>query len=1073
MLKACEIFRRVQALALCLLLAASAFACPAALADEDGERQVIRVGFFAFDGYHTIDEDGNRSGYGYEFLRLVSRYLNVDYEYIGYDCSWEDMLDMLSAGEIDMVTSARITQERMDEFAFSKPIGTSSGMLTVRDDDDRFTASDFSSYDGMRVGLLTGSSRNDDWADFAAENGFSYEPVYFELHTQLEEALQSGQIDAAVTSSLRLTENERVLNYFAVEQFYAMLRKEDTQLLESLNYAIDQLDAVEGDWKNSLNNKYYFHWEERQLSLTPQEQALLQPYIDGEKQLVVSACTDKEPYAYTENGVAKGILIDYFAKLANYLGVPYSVATPENRAQYNQWCANEDVANVFLDGRFSSMQQAEDLHKALTAPYVTMRLAMVTRRDFDGKIDTLAVATEQGLFGIEDGLAPGAERLSVSSRREAMRAVLNGKADATFVYLYTAQQFVNQDERGILTYTMLEEPSYDYHVVFASNVDHSLAGIFTKAIYAMPSGTFENIASGYTSYKAQDVDLVTWVKIHPLPTLAIGMVILVMCFLILLVVERQKAVRKEKERSAQLQELAALADSANHAKTMFLNNMSHDIRTPMNAIIGFTALAASHLDNSQQVKEYLQKISVSSEHLLSLINDVLDMSRIESGRVKIDEQPLNLPELMHDIRTIVQPTITSKQLRFTIDTVDVRDENIIADKLRLNQVLLNMLSNAVKFNKLGGLVSLRVKQLNCAPSGSASYQFIVCDSGIGMKPEFTEHIFDAFAREETATISGIPGTGLGMAITKNIVDMMGGSIAVESTPNVGTEFTVTLTFKLGGEPIAYERIEQLQGQRVLVADDDTDTCLNVSGMLSEIGLRPEWTTSGREAVVCTKYAYESGDEFSAYIIDWLMPDMNGIETVRRIRRLVGEGKPIIILTAYDWTDMEQEAREAGVTAFCEKPLFMSELRRILIQPCPEAKPAKEDGVDFGGKRILLAEDNQLNQEIAVTLLEEMGLVVDTVDDGSVAVERMRHARQGQYDLILMDIQMPLMDGYEATRQIRSLPDPIIAKTPIVAMTANAFSADQERARECGMDGYLTKPINIRQLTEALRTILEG
>lgn len=1067
MLRSCGILRRVQALVLCLLLAASAFA----LADEDGERQVIRVGFFAFDGYHTIDENGNRSGYGYEFLRMVSRYLNVDYEYIGYERSWEDMLAMLAAGEIDLLTSARATQERLDEFAFSKPIGTSSGMLTVRDGDDRFTASDFKGYDGMRVGLLNGSSRNDDWASFAAENGFSYEPVFFELHTQLEKALQAGQIDAAVTSSLRQTKNERVLNYFAVEQFYAMLRKEDTQLLESLNYAIDQLNAVEGDWKNSLNNKYYFHWEERQLSLTPQEQALLQPYIDGEKQLMVSVCTDKEPYAYTENGEAKGILIDYFDQLASHLGVPYSVAVPEDRAQYNQWCANEDVANIFLDGRFSSMQQAEDWHKALSAPYVTMKLAMVTRRDFDGRIDTLAVATDQGLFGIEDGLAPGAERLSVSSRREAMRAVLSGKADATFVYLYTAQQFVNQDERGILTYTMLEEPSYDYHVVFASNVDHTLAGVFTKAIYAMPSGTFENIASSYTSYKAQDVDLVTWVKIHPLPTLAIGMVILFMCFLILLVVERQKEVRREKERSAQLQELAALADSANHAKTTFLNNVSHDIRTPMNAIIGFTALAASHLDDSQKVKEYLQKITVSSEHLLSLISDVLDMNRIESGRMKIDAQPLSLPELMHDIQTIVQPTIASKQLRFTIDTVDVRNETIIADKLRLNQVLLNMLSNAVKFNRQGGMVSLRVKQLSRAQEGAASYQFIVRDSGIGMKPEFTEHIFDAFAREETATISGIPGTGLGMALTKNIVDLMGGTIAVESTLGVGTEFTVTLAFRLGGEPAACEGMEQLLGQHVLVADADADACLNLSGMLREIGMRPEWKTSGEEAVVCAEQARESGDGFSACIIDLRMPDMSGIEAVRRLRRAIGEEKPIIMLAACDWTDIEQEARAAGVTAFCEKPLFMSELRRILIQPSPAAKPAEESRAKLGGKRILLVEDNQLNQEIAMTLLEEMGLTVDTADDGSVAVERMRHARHGQYDLILMDIQMPIMDGYEATRQIRSLPDPVIAKTPIVAMTANAFSADQEMARECGMNGYLTKPVNIPQLTDTLRSIL--
>ena len=513
------------------------------------------------------------------------------------------------------------------------------------------------------------------------------------------------------------------------------------------------------------------------------------------------------------------------------------------------------------------------------------------------------------------------------------------------------------------------------------------------------------------------------------------------------------------------------AQHANQAKTIFLNNMSHDIRTPMNAIIGFTSLAASHLDNPRRVKEYLQKISVSSEHLLSLINDVLDMSRIESGRVKIDEQPLHLPDLMHDIRTIVQPTISSKQLDFVIDTVDVRDEDIIADRLRLNQILLNILSNGVKFNKVGGVISLRIRQLKKAPAGYASYQFVIRDTGIGMKKEFAEHIFDAFAREETPTVSGIPGTGLGMTITKNIVDMMGGEIRVKSQEGVGSEFTVTLTFQLSGEPAEYEKLEQLQGLRVLVADDDIDTCLHICEMLSDIGMRSEWTASGKEAVVRAKYAYETADEFSVYIIDWLMPDMNGIETVRRIRRVIGDDKPIIILTAYDWADVEIEAREAGVTAFCEKPLFMSELRDILSKPFRKTETVKEQKTDFNGKKVLLVEDNQLNQEIAVSLMEEMGLNVEIADDGTLAVEKIKGAAADPYDLVLMDIQMPFMDGYEATKQIRSLENKKLAATPIVAMTANAFSADQERAMACGMNGYLTKPINVKVMTEVLCEIL--
>lgn len=526
-----------------------------------------------------------------------------------------------------------------------------------------------------------------------------------------------------------------------------------------------------------------------------------------------------------------------------------------------------------------------------------------------------------------------------------------------------------------------------------------------------------------------------------------------------------------RKQQDQLALALSAAQQANKAKTMFLNNMSHDIRTPMNAIIGFTSLAASHINQPERVKEYLKKITISSEHLLSLINDVLDMSRIESGKVKIDEKPLYLPALMHDIRTIIQPSISSKQLDFLLDTVDVVDENILADKLRLTQILLNILSNGVKYNKTGGMLALRIRQEKHAPPGYATYHFIIKDTGIGMSEEFKKHIFETFSREETSTVSGIQGTGLGMAITKKSIEMMGGTVQVTSTEGVGSEFDVCLTFKIDGEKRNYEKIESLQGLRVLVADDDTDTCLNATKMLTEIGMRPEWTTSGKEAVVRTKVAVDMADEFYAYIIDWLMPDMNGIETVRRIRRLIGDSKPIIILTAYDWSDIEEEARQAGVTAFCEKPLFMSELRELLTKPIPVEDKHPMGLSDCKGKKILLVEDNSLNQEIAVAILEEAGFVTEVVDDGSLAVEKMAAAKPGKYDLILMDIQMPKMNGYEATKRIRSMDSPYCRDIPIIAMTANAFEEDKALALQAGMNDYLAKPIQIDNMLKVISKLL--
>ena len=544
--------------------------------------------------------------------------------------------------------------------------------------------------------------------------------------------------------------------------------------------------------------------------------------------------------------------------------------------------------------------------------------------------------------------------------------------------------------------------------------------------------------------------------------------------------ERQNK-KKEAQYQAQLEEQNRRLEialqhegAANRAKREFLFNMSHDIRTPMNAIIGFTSLAATHIDNREQVLDYLKKISTSSQHLLSLINDVLDMSRIENGKIKIDEKPVHLPDIVHDVRSIIQPDMTAKRLAFFIDTMDIEDEDIVTDPLRLNQILLNILSNAIKFTPTGGMISIRIAQKNGAPTGHACYEFRVKDNGIGMSEEFQAHIFEQFAREESATVSRIPGTGLGMSITKSIVDLMGGTISIESEPGKGSEFIVNLCFALNEQKVEQKRLPQLEGLHALVADDDTDTCLNVSTMLSKIGMRPEWTISGKEAVIRTKYAVEQGDTFSVFIIDWLIPDMNGIEVVRRIRKLIGDDCPIIILTAYDWADIEDEARAAGVTAFCEKPLFPSELRRVLAEPFhveTAGELPRREPVDLRGKKILLVEDNELNREIAVEILKGAGFAVDIAEDGEVAVQKIEQAPAGQYDLVLMDIQMPNMDGYEATRQIRAMADTRKATVPIFAMTANAFEEDRQNALNAGMNGHIAKPLDIPHLLRVLEDVL--
>ena len=532
----------------------------------------------------------------------------------------------------------------------------------------------------------------------------------------------------------------------------------------------------------------------------------------------------------------------------------------------------------------------------------------------------------------------------------------------------------------------------------------------------------------------------------------------------------------DKQINQALSDAVAAAETANRAKSTFLSNMSHDIRTPMNAIIGFTTLALSNIDDKERVKDYLAKTLASSNHLLSLINDVLDMSRIESGKIHLEEVEVNLSDVLHDLKTIVSGQIYAKQLELYMDAMDVTDEDVYCDKTRLNQILLNLLSNAIKFTPAGGTVSVRVRQLAGKVRGCGQYEFRIKDNGIGMSQEFAQKIFEPFERERTSTVSGIQGTGLGMAITKNIVDMMGGTIEVQTAQGKGTEFTVCVPMRAQTEQRPVEKITELEGLKALVVDDDFNTCDSVTKMLVKVGMRAEWTLSGKEAVLRARQSIEMSDVYHAYIIDWRLPDMNGIEVTRQIRSL-HDDTPIIILTAYDWSDIEVEAKAAGVTAFCSKPMFMSDLRETLMtalgQKMTDASQEllPEEDADFKDRHILLVEDNELNREIAQEILREYGFRVDTAENGAVAVEKVRTAAPGSYDLVLMDVQMPVMDGYTATRQIRALEDPALAGIPILAMTANAFDEDRRNAMESGMNGFLSKPIVIGDLVQELHKIL--
>lgn len=531
--------------------------------------------------------------------------------------------------------------------------------------------------------------------------------------------------------------------------------------------------------------------------------------------------------------------------------------------------------------------------------------------------------------------------------------------------------------------------------------------------------------------------------------------------------------RNYTTRILQIEEKARkAAESANIAKSRFLSNMSHDIRTPMNAVVGMTRLAADHVNEPDKVREYLKNIGLSGQLLVGLINDILDMSKIESGKMTLNNEPTSLAVLMENLVKIIQPVIAKKDQTFDIRLHGVEHEMLLIDSLRLNQVMINLLSNATKFTPQGGSISVDVTERPSPLQGRAHFTFRVRDTGIGIKAEFLEHIFDSFTREQDSRVSKTEGSGLGMAITKMIVDIMGGSIRVESTPGAGTVFTVELDLALADEENSVK--EPLPKVHLLFADDDPDTCRSAENFLRELGIAAEIAQDGRTAAEMAVAAHRQGNDYDMVLLDWKMPEFSGMETAMEIRGQTGFDLPIIIVSAYDWSSIEQEARAAGVNGFIQKPLFKSTLRRcvtdILVHREPLSEPPTAT-VDLTGTRILLAEDNELNQEIARELLESYGARVEAVDDGLACAERFAGSEPGYYDLILMDIQMPLMNGYDATKKIRAMDRPDAQLIPIFAMTADAFAEDIEAAKAAGMNSHLAKPLDIPAMMRELKKYL--
>ena len=1070
--------RKSACVMLSLLLLLSAV-LPVKAAAETAPAKVVRVGSFE-DTFNYVNEKGARKGYGYELLETLSGYTGWQFEYV--TCDWSDCFEKLKNGEIDIIGGISYTEDRTQEMLFSdEPMGVEKYYLYADLSRADISASDFKTLNGKKIGVLMGTEPEVMLAEWEEKYGLKTEHVNISNNEDVKQKLANHEIDCFVSLEESFWAERGISTITRVGEsgIYYAINKNRPDIKEELDNAMRALDEAAPFYTADLY-KRYFSLDYIPI-LTGEEKAWLKEHGAIKMGFLTSdsGVSTFDP----ATGEFTGVITDYIQFAADCLGnqeLEFQLVGYDSKEAELDALKSGEIDMIFHFDQSPNL--AEEYHFACTNTTWTSNLMAVTNKQHFNENNVNRIAVPQNKLSLKKYLAfyyPQWEIVDCDTQEDAVKLVKDGQADC-FV---TGISSENKYSKKYSFYSVpLLNPVKSCFAVNSGN--RSLLSILNKTIKAMPVNMLAGALAMYKS-SARKVTLSDFIKDNFFMALLVSSIAVAAILLTILKLLRKarkaeaaarKAASDTQELNAKLQVAVEKAESANRAKSTFLSNMSHDIRTPMNAIIGFTTLAISNIDDKNRVKDYLSKTLASSNHLLSLINDVLDMSRIESGKLHLEEVEVNLSDVLHDLKTIVSGQIYAKQLELYMDAMDVTDEDVYCDKTRLNQILLNLLSNAIKFTPAGGTVSVRVRQLAGKVRGCGQYEFRIKDNGIGMSQEFAQKIFEPFERERTSTVSRIQGTGLGMAITKNIVDMMGGTIEVQTAQGKGTEFTVCVPMRAQTEQRPVEKITELEGLKALVVDDDFNTCDSVTKMLVKVGMRAEWTLSGKEAVLRARQSIEMSDVYHAYIIDWRLPDMNGIEVTRQIRSL-HDDTPIIILTAYDWSDIEVEAKAAGVTAFCAKPMFMSDLRETLMSALGQKQTDAVQGLlpdknaDFKGKHILLVEDNELNREIAQEILREYGFLVDTAENGAVAVEKVSTAAPGSYDLVLMDVQMPIMDGYTATRKIRALDDPARAKLPILAMTANAFDEDRRNALESGMNGFLSKPIVIDDLVQELHKIL--
>ncbi len=1063
-----RLFIRKACFALCAVLLLSFLPCAAAAQ----ELQTIRVGFFAFDGYHMQDENGARSGYGYEILQHMAGYTNWKYEYVGYDKNWSEMQEMLEKGEIDILTSAQKTEERMARFDFSaESIGTSAAILTVKAGDTKYTSSDYINWNGMRVGMIDGNSRNDSFASYAAEKGFSYVPVYYASSEEMVAALKAGGlIDAILTSNLRSIDGEWVLDQFASSPFYIMLQKGNDKLLDEINEALGQMYDDEPGIRTQLMEKYYTPDNGDEIPFTKAEREFIERMKDSSFTAILNP--DRAPFSYLNEGELSGILYDIASEIIARSKLDIRFVQAQSRAEYAELVESGNI-DLRFDADYNYVQ-AEQMGYRLTQPYIELHAAKLFRTRGSGT-ESAALLKNSDItnkYGERIALRYP-ELVYYDSTDEAVEAVISGKQDVTYLFRRSGELAVQND----ITNRLAVENIYGYNNSFAVAVnakqDHLLYSIINKAVESISQSELEAIDAKYTTYDAKPFSIIGYMYAYPMHIIIFIAALFVVAALITTAIYLAKKRKRdleqlaqEKRRNGLLADALATAERADAAKSQFLSSVSHEMRTPLNAIIGFIELAKDA--PPQKVEEYITNSDIAAKQLLAVINDVLDMSSIESGKLKIAHAPFDFKRMIQATTNIYLPLCRQKGLEFETKILTPVDEWLIGDQLRLNQILMNLLNNAVKFTDKGH-IWLEISQHD-ASDKEAFIRIKVADTGCGMSEEMQARLFKPFEQEDATTARKYGGSGLGLSIVKSLVCMMGGAIKVESSPGKGSAFAVDIPFAKSDIESATAVLDGVENIRALAVDDEALERDYISVVLDRIGIRHTCVEDGNSALKALEAANSENDQYNVCLIDWKMPNLDGIEITRRIREKYGNEVIVIVLSSYEHYQADDEARIAGANMFISKPLFQSTLFDMFATLTggriakKETAPVKHD---FSGKRVLLAEDNAMNRMVAEGLIKKLGAACETASDGRIAADKFIASEPGYYDAILMDIQMPNMDGFEATRVIRGSAHPDAENIHIVALTANAFNEDIAKALSNGMNAHVAKPIEPALLAEAL------